>query len=73
MAKYQNWATSSFNKVSHSFCKYLKNNFIYLFLAVLGLCCCIGFSLVGVSGGYSLVAVPRLLTTVAFLVVEHMF
>ena len=25
---------------------------IYLFLAVLGLCCCTGFSVVGVSGGY---------------------
>ena len=31
--------------------------FIYLFLAVLGLCCCTGpFSLVAVSGGYSLAA-----------------
>ena len=31
--------------------------FIYLFLAVLGLCCCTGLlSLVAVSGGYSLAA-----------------
>ena len=30
------------------------NEFIYLFLAVLGLCCCPGFSLVAASGGYSL-------------------
>ena len=35
--------------------------FIYcLFLAVLGLCCCIGFSLVAASGGYSLVEVSGL-------------
>ena len=26
---------------------------IYLFLAVLGLCCCVGFSVVAASGGYS--------------------
>ena len=34
--------------------------FIYLFyfLAVLGLCCCAGFSLVAASGDYSLVAMP---------------
>ena len=31
-----------------------SNNFIYLFLAMLGLCCCRGFSLVVVSGPYSL-------------------
>ena len=30
-----------------------------------------GFSLVVASGGYSLAAVPRLLTAEAFLVVEH--
>ena len=30
----------------------------YLFLAVLGVCCCMGFSLVAASGGYSLVAAP---------------
>ena len=44
-------------------------NFIYLFLAVLGLCCCAGFSLVEKSGGYSLVAVHGLLIAVASLVV----
>ena len=27
--------------------------FVYLFLAVLGLCCCMGFSLVVARGGYS--------------------
>ena len=45
--------------------------FICLFLPVLGLHCCAGFSLVAVSGGYCLVAVLRLLTAVASLVVEH--
>ena len=39
--------------------------FIYL-LAVLGLHCCLGFSLVGVSRGYSLVVAHRLLLVVAF-------
>ena len=44
----------------------LKFNF---FLAVLGLRCCVGFSLV-VSQGYSLVVVLRLLAAVASLVAE---
>ena len=35
--------------------------FIYFF-AVLGLCCCMGFSLVAESGGYSPVAMHWLLT-----------
>ena len=49
----------------------LKKKFllIYLFVAVLGLRCCAGFSLV-VSGGYALVAVRGLLITVASLGVE---
>ena len=38
---------------------------IYLVLAVLGLCCCEGFSLVVESRGYSLVVVARLLTAVS--------
>ena len=45
--------------------------FIYLFLAVLGLCRCIGFSLVVASGGYSLVVMCRLLIAVASFVAEH--
>ena len=44
---------------------------IYLSLAVLGLSCCVGFSLVVASGGYSLLAVCGLLIAVASLVVEH--
>ena len=47
------------------------NNYIYLFLAVLGLRCCGGFSLVAASASYSLVAVCRLLIVVASLVAEH--
>ena len=35
--------------------------FINLFLAVLGLCCCLGSSLVAASGGCSLIAVHGLL------------
>ena len=42
-----------------------------LVLAVLGLHCCMGFSLVAVSRGNSLVAIHGLLTVVAFLVAEH--
>ena len=38
---------------------------------MLGLHCYAGFSLVVVSGGYSPVAVCRLLTAVASLVAEH--
>jgi len=49
----------------------LLNNFIYLFLAVLGLCCCTGFSLVAADGAYFLVVVSRLLIAVASLVAEH--
>ena len=44
------------------FCFILKYNFIYVFLAVLGLRCCTGFSLV---------AVPGPLTAVASLGAEH--
>ena len=46
-------------------------NLIYLFLATLGLCCRVGFSLLAASGGSSLVAVSRLLIAVASLVAEH--
>ena len=45
--------------------------FISLFLAVLSLCCCTGFSLVAVSGGYSLVAVHGLLIAAASFVVKR--
>ena len=45
--------------------------FMYLFVAVLGLHCCTGFSLVVESEGYSLVVACRLLIAVAPLVVER--
>ena len=38
---------------------------------MLGLLCSVGFSLVAASGGHYLLVVPRLLTVVASLVVEH--
>ena len=49
---------------------FFKNNFIYLFLAVLGLWWWMSFSVVAVSGGYCLPVVCRLLTAVASLVAE---
>ena len=36
---------------------FLKNNFLYLYLAVLNLCCCVGFSLIVGSGAYSVLVV----------------
>ena len=46
---------------------YFKNLFTFYFLAVLGLCCCVGFTLAVASGGCSLVAVPMLLIAVVSL------
>ena len=45
--------------------------FIHVFLAVLGLRCCWGFSLVVASRSYSVLATHGLLTEVASLVGEH--
>ena len=45
--------------------------FIHLFLAMLGLCCCMGFSLVVTSRHYSLSVVCGLLIMVVSLVAEH--
>ena len=45
--------------------------FIYLLLAVLGLCCCAGFSLVAASRGYSLLATQGLLVAAVSPVVAH--
>ena len=44
---------------------------MFLFLAVLGLRCCTGFSLVVVSRGYSLIATHGLLIAVVSLAAEH--
>ena len=49
---------------------FLKIYYLFYFLAVLGLHCCIGFSLVAGSGGYFLVVVRGLFIAVASLVVE---
>ena len=43
----------------------------YLFWAVVGLCCYMGFSLVAASRGYSPVVVCRLLIAVAYPVAQH--
>ena len=51
----------------------LESLLFYLFLSVLGLRCCVGFSLIEASGGYSLVVVYSLLIVVASLVAEHTF
>ena len=45
--------------------------FFFLLLAVLGLYCCVVFSLVVASGGYSPLVVRGLLTVVASLIAEH--
>ena len=51
---------------------YLKQNlFMYLFSAVLDLHCCLGFSLVAVSGGYSVIVAHGFLIAVASLVTQH--
>ena len=51
--------------------KFFWSNFVYLYLAVLGLPCCLGFGLIAMRGGHSLVAVCEILIAVAFLVAEH--
>ena len=53
---------------------FLNRNYfkkICIYLAVLGLCCCVGFCLVAASGDFSRVAVFRLLSVVAPLPAEH--
>ena len=50
---------------------FLRILFVYSFFTVLDLLCCVVFSLVTASGGYSVVAVCRLLIFVASLVAEH--
>ena len=51
-------------------CDFFLKQFVHLFLAVLGLGCCAGFSLVVASGGYSQVAMRGLLTVVSSLVAK---
>ena len=55
----------------HSFHKcFLKKFYLFIF-GCAGLHCCVGFSLVAASRGYSLVAVRRLLIVVASLAVHR--
>ena len=49
---------------------FLICTFVYLFMAMLGLCGCAGFSLAAASSGYSLVVAHGLLIAVASLVAE---
>ena len=43
----------------------------YLLLPMLGVHCCMGFSLIAASGGYSLGVVYSLLISMASLIAEH--
>ena len=53
------------------FQKLLSSTLFFSPLAVLDLCCCMGFPLISECGGYSLFWVCRLLVAVASLVAEH--
>ena len=44
---------------------------LFIYLAVLGLCCCVGLSLVAASGDCCLIAVHGFLILVASLITEH--
>lgn len=49
----------------------LQELYVYLSWTVLGLCYCLGFLLVAMSRGFSLVVLQRLLLLVASLVVQN--
>lgn len=59
--------SNTFNICSALF--YIRQSFF--FPAMLGLRCCTGFSLIAASGGYSVVAVRRLLIAEVSLVAAH--
>ena len=61
------WTTREFPK-GLFFCFFFFKNFMYLYLPVLGLHCCVGFSLVAESRGLPFLVVRELLTSVASLV-----
>ena len=69
------WIPNVLSRGSLVCIKNLQNVYIFkicfIYLAVLGLCCCTGFSLVVASGGFSLVEVHRLLVVVTSPVAEH--
>ena len=54
-------------------CFFLIYTFVYLFMAMLGLCGCAGFSLAAASRGSFLVVAYRLLIAMASFVEEHGF
>ena len=57
-----------------SACEYnafLSFEIFFFFLVALGLCCCVGFSLVAASGGHSLADMHECPIVVASLAVEH--
>ena len=64
------YSLTQFLNLSFSFFFFFKI-VLFIYLAVLCLSCCIGFSLLVVSEGYFLVVVGRLLIVGASLVTEH--
>ena len=66
------WADDNKNRMGKvEMSHFIFYNAIYLFMAVLGLCCCVSFSLVAVNKSYSLVGLGGFLTVVASLVAKH--
>ena len=66
------WYRVGTQAVSSKVLTALLKNFLFInFLALLGFVAVCGLSLVAASGGYSLGAVCRLLSAVAFPVAEH--
>ena len=62
---------SFLNHILFFFLKLFQKNLFILFLAVLGLCCCVRAFSSCSKQGLLFVAVPRLLTAVAPFVAEH--
>ena len=68
--QYQTVSASPFCPLSVSVCSFFK--FVYVFLIVLGLCCCSqAFLQLQRVGGYLLVVVRMLLIAVASIIAEH--
>ena len=72
---WEKWLTASNFAVSRSYDSFLivrdfSYDFISLFFTVLGVCCCMGFSLAATSRGCSLVVLYGLIA-IASLVSEH--
>ena len=67
----QRRAANAYMPTIHRYYLGILHLLLFLFWAMLGLCCCMGVSLVVASGGYSLVVVGGLLIAVVSLVAEH--